>query len=48
MEQLVVIGFDEIVSNKYIVVIEEAIKNGKISTYSIIDLKSAQKEIDDE
>ncbi|HGD1956441.1 TPA: hypothetical protein ACINWZ_000563 [Streptococcus agalactiae] len=42
---LVVVGFDEIVSNKYITCIEEAIKNGDIDGYSVIDLKSQRNSI---
>lgn len=36
---LVVVGFDEIVSNKYLSCIKEAIELGEIDSYSIIDLE---------
>ena len=45
MTHLVIIGFDEIVSNKYIDIIEKAILENRISSYSIIDLKSEEKHI---
>ncbi|SEN33855.1 hypothetical protein [Lihuaxuella thermophila] len=42
---LVVVGFDEIVSNKYLSCIQEAISAGAIDSYSIIDLESQREEI---
>ena len=45
MNQLIIIGFDEIVSNKYIDIIEKAIKDKQISSYSIIDLEDSKNEI---
>ena len=44
-KQLVIIGFDEIVSNKYIDIINNAIENSILSCYSIIDLKTVKTEI---
>lgn len=46
MMHLVVVGFDEIVANKYIACIDEAIKQGYIDGYSIIDLESQKDEIE--
>lgn len=43
---LIVIGFDEIVANKYLPCIRDAIRSGHITSYSIIDLESQRKEID--
>ncbi|WP_329133630.1 hypothetical protein OG552_16515 [Streptomyces sp. NBC_01476] len=43
---LIVVGFDEIVVNKYLSCIRDAIRSGHIDSYSIIDLESQQKEID--
>lgn len=43
---LVVVGFDEIVANKYLPCIQEAISNGKIDSYSIIDLETQRAEIE--
>ena len=42
---LVIIGFDEIVSNKYIDIFFEAIENGTIEGYLIFDLLSQSEEI---
>jgi hypothetical protein len=42
---LVVVGFDEIVSNKYLTCIQKAIHLGAIDSYSIIDLESQRDEI---
>lgn len=42
---IVIIGFDEIVVNKYLCIINEAIKTGIINGYSIIDLKKEQKNV---
>lgn len=43
---LVVIGYDEIVSDKYLSIFEEAIKIGHIDGYSVIDLDSQRDEMD--
>ncbi|MFJ4826092.1 hypothetical protein ACIP5L_22760 [Streptomyces bacillaris] len=43
---LIVIGFDEIVANKYLPCIRDAIRSGHITSYSIIDLESQRTEID--
>lgn len=43
---IVIIGFDEIVVNKYLCIINEAIKTGIINGYSIIDLKKEQKNVE--
>ncbi|MFF7134315.1 hypothetical protein ACFZBZ_18395 [Streptomyces sp. NPDC008196] len=40
------VGFDEIVANKYLPCIRDAIKSGHIGSYSIIDLESQRTEID--
>ncbi|MFI1115939.1 hypothetical protein [Streptomyces physcomitrii] len=40
------IGFDEIVANKYLPCIRDAINSGYIDSYSIIDLESQRTEID--
>lgn len=45
MKHLVVIGFDEIVSDKYLSCIKEAIDKGFIDSYSIIDLESQRDNI---
>src|SRR3989344_7230648 len=45
-KHLVVVGFDEIVANKYVSCIEEAIKLGYIDSYSVIDLVSQKHWID--
>jgi hypothetical protein len=42
---LVVVGFDEIVSNKYLSCIQDAINLGAIDSYSVIDLESERGEI---
>ncbi|MDH6451711.1 hypothetical protein RKD27_004389 [Streptomyces sp. SAI-126] len=46
MHHLIVVGFDEIVANKYLPCIRDAIKSGHIGSYSIIDLESQRTEID--
>lgn len=46
MNHLIVIGFDEIVSNKYIVCIKKAIEDNYLDGYSIIELKSQRENID--
>ncbi len=46
MHHLIVVGFDEIVANKYLPCIRDAIKSGHIDSYSIIDLESQRTEID--
>ena len=43
---LVVVGFDEIVSNKYLPCIESAIQSRKINGYSVIDLITQKDEIE--
>lgn len=43
---LIVIGFDEIVANKYLSCIRDAIRSGYIDSYSIVDLESKRTEID--
>lgn len=43
---LIVIGFDEIVANKYLPCIRDAMKSSYIDSYSIIDLESQRTEID--
>lgn len=45
-EHLVVVGFDEIVSNKYIECIIRAVKAKKINGYSIVDLESVRSNIE--
>lgn len=45
-EHLIVVGFDDIVGDKYLSCIEEAINLGFIDSYSVIDLKSRKSEID--
>ncbi|MCT0016556.1 hypothetical protein EFE32_06825 [Lactococcus lactis subsp. lactis] len=47
MYHLVVVGFDEIVSNKYISCIEEAKEKNIIDGYSIIDLKTEENFINE-
>lgn len=42
---LIIVGFDEIVSNKYIDIIEKAIFKNAIDSYSIIDLESERRNI---
>ena len=44
-EHLVVVGFDEIVSNKYLEIIEDGIRNDILSGYSIIDLETQKDDI---
>jgi hypothetical protein len=46
LEHLVVIGFDDIVANKYITCIEEAINQKYIDGYSVIDLEIQRGEIE--
>jgi hypothetical protein len=46
MHHLIVVGFDEIVANKYLSCIQEAIRTGHIDSYSIIDLESQRSEIE--
>ena len=46
MHHLIVVGFDEIVANKYLPCIRDAINSGHINSYSIIDLESQRTEID--
>ena len=36
-KHLVIVGFDDIIADKYMETIEQAISNGHISGYSIID-----------
>lgn len=43
---LVVVGFDEIVVNKYLPCIARAIQNGRVDAYSVIDLESARATIE--
>ncbi|MEK7180049.1 MAG: hypothetical protein AAB706_01095 [Patescibacteria group bacterium] len=43
---LVIVGFDEIVANKYISCIERAVKESHVDSYSIIDLQSQKRVID--
>src|SRR3989344_5558070 len=43
---LIIIGFDEIVCNKYLRCIEDAIHERSINSYSIIDLDSQKDEIE--
>lgn len=43
---LVIIGFDEIVSNKYIEIIFDSIENGMIEGYHVFDLLSQREEIE--
>lgn len=42
---LVIIGFGEVQLQKYLSTIGQAINNGKISSYSIVDLESARSEV---
>lgn len=44
---LVVVGFDEIVSDKYMTCIQKAIEADKIDSYSIIDLVSQKSELEE-
>ncbi|HBA46098.1 hypothetical protein A2443_00465 [Candidatus Nomurabacteria bacterium RIFOXYC2_FULL_43_16] len=46
LAHLIVVGFDDIVGNKYLPCIEEAIDLGFIDSYSVIDLESQKVEID--
>jgi len=43
---LIIVGFDDIVGDKYLPCIEEAISLGFIDSYSVIDLESQKVEID--
>lgn len=45
-EHLIVVGFDDIVGDKYLSCIEDAINLGFIDSYSVIDLESRKDEID--
>jgi len=45
-KHLVVAGFDEIVSNKYLVCIDSAIRQGAIDSYSVIDLERERATIE--
>ncbi len=45
VHQLLVIGFDEIVANKYLPVIREAVREGYLESYSIIDLESERQAV---
>jgi hypothetical protein len=45
IRHLIVVGFDEIVVNKYLPCIRDAIASGHIDSYDIIDLETQQKEI---
>ncbi len=42
---LIIVGFDEIVSNKYLGPIHDAIREGQILKYSILDLDSASVDV---
>ncbi|MFI5781235.1 hypothetical protein [Nocardia sp. NPDC051570] len=44
--QLVVVGFDEIVANKYMPCIARALKDGYLQSYSIIDLESERQAVE--
>jgi len=44
-KHLVIIGFDEVVSEKYMICIEEAIKKNTIDSYTIIDIEPQKKAI---
>jgi len=46
IHQLVIIGFDEIVANKYMPVIREAIRDGHLDSYSVIDLESERSSVE--
>ncbi|WP_378736110.1 hypothetical protein [Nocardia brasiliensis] len=46
IHQLVVIGYDEIVRNKYMPVIRAAIEDGHIDSWSIVDLESEREVIE--
>ncbi|WP_424879038.1 hypothetical protein [Streptomyces sp. SLBN-8D4] len=46
MHHLIVVGFDEIVANKYLPCIRDAVNSGHIDSYSIIDLESQRTKID--
>ena len=45
MTHLLIVGFDEIVSNKYMSCIEEATREGRINGYSVLDLKREEGSI---
>ncbi|MFD6417030.1 hypothetical protein [Streptomyces sp. NPDC060194] len=44
---LIVVGFDEIVANKYLPCIATAIEEGSLDSYSVIDLESARATIEE-
>ncbi|WP_455360116.1 hypothetical protein [Streptomyces sp. SYSU K21746] len=44
---LVVVGFDEIVANKYLPCIKDAIEDGHVDSYSVIDLESERPTIEE-
>ncbi|MFI8768552.1 hypothetical protein ACIGN6_27120, partial [Streptomyces sp. NPDC053792] len=44
---LVVVGFDEIVANKYLPCIKDAIEAGHVDSYSVIDLESERPTIEE-
>ena len=43
---LIVVGFDEIVLNKYLGLVDEAIKDGVLDGFSIVDLAKEREEIE--
>ncbi|MGX8703315.1 MAG: hypothetical protein ACSW8H_02555, partial [bacterium] len=43
---LVVVGFDEIVLNKYLEIVDKAIKGGILDGFSIVDLAKERDEIE--
>lgn len=45
-KHLVIVGFDEVVSEKYMTCINEAIKKNVIDSYTVIDIKPQKKDID--
>ncbi|MFF0494512.1 hypothetical protein ACFYTQ_36310 [Nocardia sp. NPDC004068] len=45
--QLVVVGFDEIVANKYMPCITRAVKDGCLQSYSIVDLESERQAVEE-
>lgn len=46
VHQLVVVGFDEIVANKYMPCIRQAVKDGYVDSYSIVDLQSERQAVE--
>lgn len=46
-KHLVIVGFDDIVSDKYLSCVKNAIEAGKIDSYSIIDLESERENIEE-